>query len=258
MFEISETENSDSDITALEAAEDTSLSISKEKADDLFGHVGFEVQEEEDSINFDKYSFLFSDQVHLNLIHLLDEVRLPHELADFQKVALHAIGSGKNTILVSPTGSGKSLVVELGILLMRKILKRSEGVAIGTLPLSIILEEKVKTSKTPTAVVSLRGGIEIDEENLEEPTLSKPVSAVRDGLYPIIVGHPEAWSTPFGQNLVTDLKNGPGILLNFIDEVHQHGSDHWGKIRPEMKTVPGRLRIFLEPGAPTLAMSATL
>ena len=91
---MSEAENSDSDITDFESAEETSLSISKERADDLLAHVGFEVQEEEDSITFDKYSYLFSDQVHLNLMHLLNEVQLPHELAQFQKVALHAIESG--------------------------------------------------------------------------------------------------------------------------------------------------------------------
>ena len=141
---------------------------------------------------------------------------------------------------------------------MRKIKKKPAGIAIGTLPLTIIMEEKAKTSTTPTAVVSLKGVIEFEDKNCDEATLSKPLEAVLGGLFPVIVGHPEAWSTPFGQDLVTDLQDGPGVLLNFIDEAHQHGADHWQQIRPEMKTVPGRLRIFLEPGSPTLAMSATL
>ena len=46
-------------------------------------------------------------------------------------------------------------------------------------------------------------------------------------------------STLFGQHLVTDLKNRPGILLNFI---HDQTTATGGKIRPE-------------PGVPTLAMS---
>ena len=100
--------------------------------------------------------------------------------------------------------------------------------------------------------------IEFDESKCDETTISQPVSAVREGAFPVIVAHPEAWTSSFAQNLVTELQDGPGILLNFIDEAHQHGADHWQNIRPEMKTIPGRLRLFLEPGSPTLAMSATL
>ena len=39
---------------------------------------------------------------------------------------------------------------------------------------------------------------------------------------------------------------------------HQGLDDHWSNIRPEMKSVMARLRIFSQPGAPILAMSATV
>ena len=47
------------------------------------------------------------------------------------------------------------------------------------------------------------------------------------------------------------------IVLTFVDELHQGLDDHWNGIRPEMKTVTARLRVFASPGAPILAMSAT-
>ena len=48
------------------------------------------------------------------------------------------------------------------------------------------------------------------------------------------------------------------IVFNCIDELHQGLDDHWSKIRPEMKSVMARLRIFSQPGAPVVAMSATV
>ena len=48
------------------------------------------------------------------------------------------------------------------------------------------------------------------------------------------------------------------IVLNFVDELHQGLDDHWSSIRPEMKSVMSRLRIFSQPGAPVVAMSATV
>ena len=104
MFEISN-EKSDSDEPLEEESE--SLCMSREAADALFNEVGCEVAEEEDPINFHRYNYLFSDKVHLNLMELLEEVKLPFKLAEFQTVALHSIGSGKNTVLISPTGKRK-------------------------------------------------------------------------------------------------------------------------------------------------------
>ena len=45
--------------------------------------------------------------------------------------------------------------------------------------------------------------------------------------------------------------------MNFVDELHQGLDDHWDTIRPEMKAVTARLRVFSLPGAPVVAMSAT-
>ena len=61
-----------------------------------------------------------------------------------------------------------------------------------------------------------------------------------------------------GQALVRILQKRGMIVFNCIDELHQGLDDHWSKIRPEMKSVMARLRIFSQPGAPVVAMSATV
>ena len=60
-----------------------------------------------------------------------------------------------------------------------------------------------------------------------------------------------------GQVLIRNLQRAGMIVLNFIDEMHQGLSNHWDEIRPEMKTVTARLRVFSLPGAPVVAMTAT-
>ena len=61
--------------------ENAGLAISKQEADALFDLVGEEVEEKEDQINFKRYSELFSDCVHKHLMELLEELRLPYEMA---------------------------------------------------------------------------------------------------------------------------------------------------------------------------------
>ena len=54
------------------------------------------------------------------------------------------------------------------------------------------------------------------------------------------------------------LRRAEKIVLNFVDELHQGLDEHWSNIRPEMISVMASLRIFSQPGAPILAMSATV
>ena len=82
---------------------------------------GQEVPEEEDKITVTDHQHLLSDQVHLCIQEVLHEVKLPYKLSDFQLISLHVLGSNKNLMLVSPTGSGKTNVIYLGIILLRKI-----------------------------------------------------------------------------------------------------------------------------------------
>ena len=87
---------------------------------------------------------MLSDRVHQALqLVLTEDVKLPFELTDFEKLSLHALGSSQNLILIAPTGSGKMMVIWLGSLLMRRVLEKPDGVTVGTQPLSVIMEEKL-------------------------------------------------------------------------------------------------------------------
>ena len=47
-------------------------------------------------------------------------------------------------------------------------------------------------------------------------------------------------------------------MLELVTTLIQGLENHWSNIRPEMKSAMGRIRIFSQPGAPVLAMSATV
>jgi hypothetical protein len=66
----------------------------------LYDEAGKLVDEEEDQISLSKYSYLLRDEVAIILEQVLEEKPLPFLLADFQKLAIHAIGSLQNVILI--------------------------------------------------------------------------------------------------------------------------------------------------------------
>ena len=69
-------------------------------SDDLYEEAGKMMEEEENPITLPKYSHLLNDEVATIITSVLDENPLPFPLQDFQKLALHALGSKNNVILV--------------------------------------------------------------------------------------------------------------------------------------------------------------
>ena len=64
-------------------------------------------------------------------------------------------------------------MVQLATLLLRKVMKIESGVSVGTQPLSIIMEEKMR-----------------------EAVLSRAIDSILQGDCPILIGHPESWCNP--------------------------------------------------------------
>ena len=79
---------------------DPSLDIFKEQTDRLYEKAGELVEEEENQISLTEHSHLLNDNVATIIEQVLEENPLPYSLQDFQKLALHAIGSLKNVILI--------------------------------------------------------------------------------------------------------------------------------------------------------------
>ena len=219
------------------------------------------VAEEDHEISLIKHSKLLNDDVAIILNEVLVKNPLPFDLADFQKLALHAIGSMKNVVLISPTRSGKMLVAYLAILVLQKRLGISSGVGVGTQPLSAIMNEKVKNNFLSTGTISMQGCLQSSSEfadSEDDAVLSTSIDEFKSGNISCVIGHAESWKTQAAGEILESLQEKGLILFSFVDEAHTPLKDHWEGFRPEMRVVPGQLRGRTVRGAPCLAMSATL
>ena len=205
------------------------LSIPSHIAQKNYDMAGKEVTEDEDEISLAIYSHLLSDEVHHYILEVLNEVRLPYKLSDFQLLSLHVLGSGNKLLLVSPAGSGKTNVIYLGTLLLRKIMNISEGVSVITEPLNMIMAEKLSTSFVPTGVISMTGELKTSLEERDGVKLSAPEENFLDGSLPCLFGHPESWLSEKGKELIKELHKRKRIILNVTDEMHS--SLDWVNIR---------------------------
>jgi superfamily II DNA helicase RecQ len=228
--------------------------------DSLYDEAGELVTAEEDQISLTKYSHLLKDDVAIILAQVLEENPLPFQLADFQKIAIHAIGSMQNVILLSPTGSGKMAVAYLSILVLQKKLGIPSGVGVGTQPLSSIMNEKLKNPYITTGTISMQGNLKAstDDDDEDDVTLSSSIGDFKDGTVKCLIGHAESWATETAGEVLDSLQEKGLILFSFLDEGHTILDDNWNTFRPMMKQVPGQLRGRTVRGAPCLAMTATL
>ena len=105
----------ESDIESDEASDEVIVNvdpgqmISQEVADQNYLLAGSLVDEPPDEISLVKYGHLLSDKIHGKIMEVLEETKIQFRLSDFQLLSLHVLGSKKNLILISPTGSGKML-----------------------------------------------------------------------------------------------------------------------------------------------------
>ena len=91
------------------------LSALVSQSDHHYEQAGEIVKEDDNQITLEKHRHLLNDEIATIIEQVLIENPLPYKLQDFQKLALHALGSLKNVILISPTGSGKMIVAYLAI-----------------------------------------------------------------------------------------------------------------------------------------------
>ena len=183
------------------------LSISTELANSNYEKAGELVREEPDQVSLTSHAHLLNDKMHNLIEEVLMEVNLPYRPSDFQMISLHVLGSHRNLLLISPTGSGKTLVIFLGTLLLRKMTGISQGVCLVTEPLNLILTEKLGNSLIPTGVISMTGQLRSSLEERDGVCLSKPEEEFLDGSLPCLFGHPESWLSEKGPALIIELHN---------------------------------------------------
>ena len=202
----------------------------------------------------DRYSAAVKKALEVNS----DEI----PLYEHQYEALYALAEGKDVLMITPCGSGKTRVLENGPEVARLGFELRNNdlpfpinpLGIVCCPLSSIMEEKLSVQEN-SGIVSMYGACTISSEERMKQSLSK--SEAEDVLMSdrlnLIYGHPESFTTEMGKNILES--NESRICLFATDEV---GFNIWGPdFRIFMSTVPGSIRAFA-PSAPMLCMSATV
>ena len=201
----------------------------------------------------DEFAMIIKTVLELN-----DDCEMSLYLHQYQ--ALHALAEGKDVLLISPCGSGKTRVllnapgvVKMGFELKTSTKSQENPLAIVCCPLTSIMEDKLK-DQPKAGMLSMSGSCQTGASDKNKVSLSKSESEFMSGSLSHVYGHPESFATEIGKKI---LETQEGRIAVFIcDEV---GFNVWGiEFRPLMSTVPGAIRVFSDSNAPMLCMSATV
>jgi len=198
------------------------------------------------------------DQIVLKSLQISVDDECPLYIHQYR--ALYALAEGKDVILVSPCGSGKSRVLVNGLYASALGMKHrghaisGEPLCIVNTPLNSIMEEKIAIDPA-AGMLSMSGKANVGSQDDQTISFDKPEEYFFDGTVKRIYGHPRSFTSKLGQQILE--ANQDRIVLHACDELAQYlwGSD-FRKI--ELQVVPGSNRIFAAENSPFLAMTATL
>ena len=184
------------------------------------------------------------------------------ELYLHQFQALHAIAQGKDVLLVSPCGSGKTrvmknapMVAKLGFELRSNDGKSLPENPLGIVccPLTSIIEDKIRDCPK-SGMLSMYGSCQTSSSAEKTVSLSKNEEDFLSAKLSFVYGHPESFATEIGKKILET--NEGRIFLYATDEL---GFTIWGEeFRPLMSSIPGSILVFSSVDAPLLCMSATV
>ena len=215
----------------------TVLNISATIANELYKRAGELVPEEYPEYVITGTSYEESSVVK----NIVNSANLPFTPDTFQTEARHALANRNSVILTAPCSSGKMLVANKAVDIMRAITGVNDGVAIGFLPLTCIMEEARRASSGEVAFLTMKGDIRCEEQSTVR--MSDNIDNLVSGKYKLILGHPESFDSTEGKNLLEKLQIEKKIVLVFVDEVHKYLVNHWGgSFRRDMLKVPTYVR----------------
>ncbi|MEK6574774.1 MAG: RecQ family ATP-dependent DNA helicase [Chloroflexota bacterium] len=174
---------------------------------------------------------------------MLDPLAALHHYFNFpafrpgQEAAINHVLAGRDTLVVMPTGSGKSLIYQLAALL-------SPGITLVFSPLVSLMKDQVDSltrRNIPATFIN---------SSLDAAEQSRRLRALADGQYKIVLAAPErVRSKPFRDSLAR-----MPLSLLCVDEVHC--LSQWGHdFRPDYLRLAEARRDFQTPV--TLALTAT-
>ena len=277
----SEVDSEDS-VDEMKEDELASLPIKQHEADENMEKVGEEVEEDTFTVTKEnmktKYPESFSKESEEALQAVLDEIKLPFDLAAFQIVAVNSLLNGRDLFCIVPTGSGKMAVSYLFILALRKMPEGWMGSAPGisksmllvAVPLKFIMIQQMTNIFCPAASLSMGGELrdtvlqpvgesEFTVQNVGEAARS-PITEedLLNGAIPVLFVHNEALGSSKGRAFCRKAK-ARGLLRGIaLEEGHQGLEGHWLKFRPEMVFAVFSAVVFLVPGSPISILTATL
>lgn len=154
-----------------------------------------------------------------------------------QEQAIEHLLAGRSTVVIMPTGQGKSLCYQLPALLL-------DGVALVVSPLIALMKDQVDSlEKVGIPATFINSSLSLDEVN-------NRLTKIRSGYYKIIYVAPERFANPFFLESLTQIK----ISLFAIDEAHC--ISQWGHdFRPSYTRLAPIIEKLNHP--PVIALTAT-
>jgi hypothetical protein len=192
--------------------------ITREQARQSYRTAGTEVPEPDSCIRPEDYAEVMDPEVIRVYDEVVEAVGLPYQPAAFQRVGAVALGGQRHVVLVMGTGSGKMTVPLLSSLILRKTMAEPRGVTLITQPLTGLMLEQLKNPVCPVAILSMAGELTAEPTEMEGGKLSCTINALLNGEYPVLLGHPESFSSQLGQHILSELQSRDRILQIVLDE----------------------------------------
>ena len=101
--------------------------------------------------------------------------------------------NNKNVLVVAPCGSGKSLIMKLGINILRKTMNISNSIGMCLEPVNNIMYEKTKSNSTLKSAFITMTGQGLKSDNV---TLSQFYVEYKSGDIGCLLGHTESFLSP--------------------------------------------------------------
>ena len=114
----SDNDQADSEVTSTGKKLDSM--ITEEAAVRNFEEAGTLVLEKSDTISIEKHADIMDSSKTAVLDSVLQDLTLPYDLSDFQKLSINTLLQKKDLVLLSPTGSGKESLFHLLVLTLSK------------------------------------------------------------------------------------------------------------------------------------------
>ena len=211
-------------MTSVTAADDEkckNLNFSTEAAIYNYNQCGSQVHEPEVVFKVSGPKVMRSEIV----TNMISSSNLPFEPDTFQKMTWNAVAAKNSVILTAPCSSGKMITAEKCVDIMQKVTHVEDGVGLGVLPLSSIMQEAIRKDSN-SAFITMKGNIETGEVKPEEISEESWKKVLRENLlkckYKVIYGHPESFDSEEGRLILEELEEQGKIVFIFIDEGKCH------------------------------------